>query len=221
MTQQRFERNEEQSGMGSFSHIEKVEWQKPKPDFWRLPVIEQGVQSAARGALVSLAGVTASTIGQVIVHGVFWPGFGVSLAVGVGAALWDFQRGVGALFATYRAQELKWELYQKESQAATSQSEASVTIHTYEHKENGQVHGVNYHLGLDEAQLSTLANAVLSQRGLQEAGFSLTQAKTLLNQMIKQNLIVYAAVNKPAQWTAKGWATMRNYAAKNVLEAEN
>lgn len=206
------ERNETGTAAGNFSRIERVTWQPAHVNSWQLPAIEQSLQSIARGGVVAVAGVTVSVIvGQLAA---FWPCVGVSLAVAVGAAFYDFQNNIDALFETYRLQELSRELYERETAARTSATatHASIDIHTEERKPSGRtVHLFDRVLGLDVSQLPALATATLSTRGLQNAGFTFDKSKLILEQLAAQTFIAYSVSNQPAGWTAKGRALMREY----------
>lgn len=215
-----FENNQTAAGAGSFSLIEEKTWQPATKDGWQLPVIEQGIQSAARGALVIVAGITAATIGQGLVNGVFLTGMGASLALGVGAALYDFQRNVHVLFETYRIQELSTKRYEKESSSGAAHSESTVTIEVLKHKENGYIDIDRDLIHTDDDTLALACSLdALSKRALQSAGIGETRGMRLVSDLLTYGYLWRPAENEPAVWTLRGEALRHRIGGGVVVDA--
>lgn len=210
------ERQTDSLGAGSFSRIEKIHWQPASRDTWLVPAIEQAITSSARGLFITACGL----VGSAVVTGFsksFWIGLGLSVGSGLIVAAFDFQKNIGAMFETFRLQELSKEIYEKEQAANASRSEERVVLESYE--KTGQATKTTYDLlSCTEADLRAIAQLdELSTRILQDNGLSFDRAKGLLGELSTQGFVNYTASNKPATWTSKGKALVNHY-RQNVLE---
>lgn len=199
---QQLEHNQLSAGAGTFSHIERTTWQPAQPDGWKLPVIEQCAQSLARAGVATIAyGVLSALVGS------DWRGFGLAVVIGLGVGLYDFQRGIGTLFETYRLQELHTEIYEKEATAAAAASHSTVTVELQQPKENGYT-PIDYDQFSTDIDTLTRACEVdlVSKRQFQAAGIGGDVAMRLVAELLELSYAWRPVENEPAIWTLKGMA---------------
>ena len=209
MSNQLLERNQNALGAGGFSYIERTKWSDLSTDMWTIPMYELGVQSIARGLLVSTVGITASVLSVALLPGAFWISAFVSVSAGVITALTDFQKRLPKLAREYRNHRTSLEICEKEQAAQASQSEERITVELRD-TNNGYARVVNAQLNTTlETLRSVVSLDAVSTRAMQDAGLTQLEGKNLLSELLERGFLARSASNKPASWTASGRALKR------------